>query len=220
MEGILIILDIHILEFILAQVLLLDVFHYVFFMPLAFLIFNGHVAAVLGVLLFNFTSSSLVVSPRLRTPTCSILIWILISLVFNVVAKVICWHVMVFLCSKFSILLLPLTVPLLFTSDSILLLLIVLALIELSSWLRINPIIVLRSLHILVLIVALPLLLMVLRRNRLLLEVLLVLASIMLMILPILRRNRLLVLILPLHRLLLTWSTLCLISSCNRRSFL
>ena len=99
-----------------------------------------------GVLLFNFTSSSLVVSSRLRTPTCSILIWILISLVFNVVAEVICWHVMVFLCSKFSILLLPLAVPLLFTSDSILLLLIVLALIELRSWLRINPIIVLRSL--------------------------------------------------------------------------
>ena len=103
MEGILIILDIHILEFILAQVLLLDVFHDMFFMPLAFLVFNGHAAPihVLGVLLFNFAGSSLVVSPRLRPPSIidSILIGILISLVFNVVIEIISWHVMEFLCS-------------------------------------------------------------------------------------------------------------------------
>lgn len=103
LEGILIILDIHILEFILAQVLLLDVFHDMFFMPLAFLVFNGHAAPihVLGVLLFNFAGSSLVVSPWLRPPSIidSILIGILISLVFNVVVEIVSWHVMEFLCS-------------------------------------------------------------------------------------------------------------------------
>lgn len=128
---------------------------------------------------------------------------------------------MEFFCSKLPILLLPLAVPLFFPSDNILLLLIVLALIALSSWLWIYPIVVLRSLYILIvlLIVPLPLLLMIIRRDRLLLEVLLVAPS----ILPILRRNRMLLLILPLHRLLLlllTRSILCLITSSNCSSFL
>lgn len=201
---------------------------------LTFLVLYGHSATVhvLSNLLFDFAGCSLVLHTAHRTsnnwhPIC---IKVLIGFVFNVIAKVFGRHVVYFLGSQLSILLLSLAIPLFLSCHSILLLLVFLVwLILLHPRLRVNPIIVLRCLHILsltLLIVNSSLLLVILRRYRLLLLVVLLLATwILLLILPWLRRNRLLnLLIIALHLLLLLllsrWLWLRLIRSSNCGSFL
>lgn len=95
---------------------------------LTFLVLYGHSATVhvLSNLLFDFAGCSLVLHTAHRTsnnrhPIC---IKVLIGFVFNVIAKVFGRHVVYFLGSQLSILLLSLAIPLFLSCHSILLLLV------------------------------------------------------------------------------------------------
>lgn len=93
------ILDIHVFVLVLSKVLqLIDVLHNVHFKSLALLVFNRHAAAVhvLRHLLFNFARSSLVDSATDRTTANNrhtVGIKVLVSLILNIVAEILRWHV-------------------------------------------------------------------------------------------------------------------------------
>ena len=116
LEVVLHIFDVHIFGF--KALLLVDVFHDVHFKPLTFLIFNRHTSIDIGWRFFlDLALSSL--SARHRSAYSR---WhphpffVLIVLVFNVIAEIIGWHAVNLFCGKLPLLLLPLTISLFLSS--------------------------------------------------------------------------------------------------------
>jgi len=120
LEVVLHIFDAHV--FGLKALLLVYVFHDVHFKPLAFLIFNRHTSIDIGWRFFlDLALSSLSARHRStysrRHPHP---FFVLIVLVFNVIAEIIRWHAVNLFSRKLSLLLLPFAISLFLSSRNIL----------------------------------------------------------------------------------------------------